>query len=160
MVDDDNTVRVRYRRPQWRHPHIRTPLLVIGAGVLALLLIVAVTAYGSRTDRAARDLRAAAERVVEKRRQVEETRQLLEKRLAELQAAQKAVAAGTDRLDAAIAQDNGKKGVTTGVAAGEVLPIGDDADVRGREALRRTGAALRGDTLRAATPLLPPLPRP
>jgi hypothetical protein len=181
MVDDDNTVRdntfwgakspdptireptarPRYRRTKWAHPHVRTPLLVIGAGLLALLLIVAVTAYGSRTDRAARDLRAAAGRVVEKRRQVEETRQLLEQRLAELAAAQTAVAAGTDRLDAAIARDHGKR-VTTGAAAGEVLPMGNEAEVRARESLRRGDAALRSDSLHAA-PLrldssLPPLP--
>ena len=146
MVDDDNTVRVRYRRrPQWRHPHIRNPLLAIGGALLALLLIVGVAAYGSRTDRATRELRAAAERVVEKRRQVEETRQLLEQRLAELQAAQKAVVAGTDRLDAAIARDHGKKGVvTTGVSAGEVLPMDDDAERRARASLQHTGATLRG----------------
>ena len=171
MVDDDNTVRddaiwnaplrstapaprPRYRRTKWAHPHVRTPLLVIGAGLLALLLIVAVTAYGSRTDRAARDLRAAATRVVEKRRQVEETRQLLEQRMAELAAAQTAVAAGTDRLDAAIARDHGKK-VTTSAAAGEVLPMGNDAELRARESLRRSAAALRSDPLR-----LDSVPRP
>jgi hypothetical protein len=150
MVDDDNTVRVRYRRAKWAHPHVRTPLLVIGAGLLTLLLIVAVTAYGSRTDRAARELRSAAERVVEKRRQVEETRQLLEQRLGELRAAQTAVAAGTDRLDAAIARDHGKKTVT-GAAAGEVLPMNDDAEVRARESLARSGAAIRGPAPRADT---------
>ena len=154
MVDDDNTIRVRYRRrPQWRHPHIRNPLLAIAGALIALLLIVGVSAYGSRTDRAARSLRAAAERTVEKRRQVEETRQLLEQRLAELAAAQKAVAAGTERLDAAIARDHGKTGgVTTGVSAGEVLPIGDDAELRARAALQRSGAALRGAGDRVARP--------
>ena len=160
MVDDD-TKRVRYRRTKWAHPHIKNPLMVLAGGLLALLLIVAVAAYGSRTDRAERELSAAAERVVEKRRQVEETRQLLEKRMAELRAAQLAVAAGTDRLDAAIARDHGKK-VVTGVSAGEVLPVGSDADVRARESLRRTGAALRSatpaDTLR--TDPLPPIPQP
>ena len=160
MVDDD-TKRVRYRRTKWAHPHIKNPLMVLAGGLLALLLIVAVAAYGSRTDRAERELSAAAERVVEKRRQVEETRQLLEQRMAELRAAQLAVAAGTDRLDAAIARDHGKK-VVTGVSAGEVLPVGSDADVRARESLRRTGAALRSatpaDTLRADP--LPPIPQP
>ena len=159
MHDDDDTIGVRYRRAKWAHPHIKTPLLVIGGGLLVLLLIVAATAYGSRTDRAARQLRSAAARVVEKRREVEETRQLLEQRLVELRAAQTAVAAGTDRLDAAIAQDHGQKRVT-GAAAGEVLPIGNEADARARASLRRSGEALRGDSLRGDSLRLDPVPRP
>ena len=106
--------RPRMRRADWER---RAPLLAICAGLLSLMVILAVW-YNRGTNQAARDLKSANALVVEKHRQVEEARQLLEQRIAELRAAQAQVAAGAERLDVEMVRER-----RTETEAGEVVPL-------------------------------------
>ena len=129
----------------------RAPLIAIGAGLLSLLLLLAVW-YNRGTNRATRDLESAHALVIEKRRQVEEARQLLEQRIAELRAAQAQVAAGAERLDVEMVRER-----TTETEGGEVVSISGDPETRARESLQRGAAALQPQGAQPqAAPAYPP----
>jgi type II secretory pathway component PulM len=68
-----------------RQPRTRQLLLVIGAVLLALLVIAAIW-QGSGTRGAKRNLASANERVIEKQREVDEARRVLDEKIAELRA--------------------------------------------------------------------------
>jgi FtsZ-interacting cell division protein ZipA len=68
-----------------RHPRNRQLLLIVGALLLALLLIAAIW-QSSGTRGAKKDLATANERVMEKQREVEDARRSLDEKLAELRA--------------------------------------------------------------------------
>ena len=93
-----------------REPRTRRLLIIIGAAVVALILIIAIW-QTTGTHGAKRDLAAANDKVSEKQHEVDDARRVLDQKLAELRALQaNADAQATkfgDAVDAKVANEVG-----------------------------------------------------
>jgi F0F1-type ATP synthase membrane subunit b/b' len=88
-------------RAALRTPQNRRLLIILGASLLALLLVLALW-QSTGTRGARRNLAGATERVAEKQREVDEARRQLEAKLAELRAVRAEADVEATRLGGAV----------------------------------------------------------
>lgn len=107
-----------------RQPQNRRLLIIIGAAILALLLVLAIWRM-TGTQGAKRDLSAANDKVVAKQKEVDDALRTYQQRVAELRALHANAEAQATKLDGAIDQQ-----VRTTVNDGRVdLPVAPGAAV-------------------------------